>query len=60
MSSMFGGSWATPPAASVPGTAAIPIETKGRNWFTRISAAWLRASSGVIVPSVSISIVSLS
>jgi DNA-directed RNA polymerase subunit alpha len=40
--------------------AAIPIVTNGRNWLTRISAERLRASSGVIAPSVSISIVSLS
>ena len=38
----------------------MPIETNGRNWLTRISAERLRASSGVSVPSVSISIVSLS
>jgi hypothetical protein len=46
--------------AAAAGTAAIPTVTNGRNWLTRISADRLRASSGPIVPSVSISIVSLS
>ena len=34
--------------------------TNGWNWWTRMSAERDSASSGVIVPSVSISIVSLS
>ena len=38
----------------------MPTVTNGRNWLTRISAERLSASSGVIVPSVSISMVSLS
>ena len=46
-----------------PRSAAIwawPIVTNGRNCSMRIEAARLSASSGPIVPSVSISIVSLS
>ena len=46
--------------AATGATAAIPTVTNGRNWLTRISAERLSASSGLIVPSVSISIVSLS
>ena len=59
MSSMFAGSAAAPVAAAT-GAAAMPTVTNGRNWLTRISAERLSASSGPIVPSVSISIVSLS
>jgi hypothetical protein len=43
-----------------PATSALPAAVNRRNWSTRISAARLSASSGVSVPSVSISIVSLS
>ena len=60
MSSMFGGSCGTPAAARSPGPTGIPMLTKFWNSRTSRSAARDRASSGLIVPSVSISIVSLS
>ena len=60
MSSMFGGSCGTPGAARSGATAWTPTVTNGWNWCTRMSAERESASSGVIVPSVSISIVSLS
>ena len=60
MSSMFGGSCGTPDGARSTATAWTPIVTNGWNWRTRMSAERDSASSGVIVPSVSISIVSLS
>ena len=61
MSSMFAGSAGAPgmPVAA-PTSICLPAEVNRLNWLTRISAARLSASSGVTVPSVSISIVSLS
>ena len=60
MSSMFGGSCGTPATARSGAAAWTPIVTNGWNWRTRMSAERESASSGVIVPSVSISSVSLS
>ena len=61
MSSMFGGSWAMPPRARSPGAAARPIVHERLELGDEdVDAARESASSGVIVPSVSISIVSLS
>ena len=61
MSSMFGGSDAVPPRPRGRRPPAACRRLVNRlNWATRISAARESASSGESVPSVSISMVSLS
>ncbi len=59
ISSMLAGMAGVPPVGWA-ATAADPMLANSENWWTRISAARARASSGVMLPSVSISSVSLS
>ena len=56
---MFAGICGTPPVG-LAAIAAVPTLANSENWRTRISADLASASSGLMVPSVSISRVSLS